>query len=737
MQSGMSWRPREIKDRLLQGGGDRFIRTVRNAGRRVGAGTRGGSKAGGGKARGGVDLHFRGLQEPPEELEAILDDLDATSDPIFAAVESQQPPTYSSRQQQPVTRVEKQSQTTANATTAAFESDPLFVEEDGRQGVSCGATDSEESEDLELDEEEVMKSLKLEAVGENTSQDELFGDESPLSSWGERGRVAPGQQKGTETSMAINNESANNNTHFHGEKPSHILSADTDVPHLEPTLDELLEKGSAALGSRSYSSSPHVPSGSPLAAPSPSSLTSSGELDPSHPLCDSSGSRTLRAAAPSSVRKNLAATHIGFNSTASNSDEKSSVQEQASSSGRPLHHPTPSLSQSPEKNSSTQETRAVTQLSTGEHEDSSRNCSASATPHVADEEDDLFPDDAKAAKSAGVSERLKAAMEDDLFPDDRRVQPDSSESARTVERELDSLDIREDHFSPSPEQQRREKQSQRPSNEHPPTRATARLSPAPSRGLGRPNSAGKMAPPRPPQSPLLASRLKLRQQKEREALGHSTTNSSAVHQQTEGSSPPQHRQNDDTASSTVQPLSKSPPPKTTTDTSETASKYPLSRSPSEPPETVSNPQPLAPQAATDVTTTASLDQTAQEIDNIELPFLPLHVHIPLALILYLYYTFNPFLYLGGLAAGFLLFYLCLGAVFVAYVQREKEEEEGSLSGDPVAQELSAEFMRSMDIRVEDYETRFIVSCFTLGIYCDSQCVCCVCVCVCVYDLVFL
>jgi hypothetical protein len=101
------------------------------------------------------------------------------------------------------------------------------------------------------------------------------------------------------------------------------------------------------------------------------------------------------------------------------------------------------------------------------------------------------------------------------------------------------------------------------------------------------------------------------------------------------------------------------------------------------------------------------EPASQEIDNIELPFLPLHVHLPLALLLYFYYTFNPFSYLAGLAAGFLLFYFCLGAVFVAYVQREEEGAETALAGgDRAAGELSPDFMRSMEIRLEDYHTRF-------------------------------
>lgn len=43
--------------------------------------------------------------------------------------------------------------------------------------------------------------------------------------------------------------------------------------------------------------------------------------------------------------------------------------------------------------------------------------------------------------------------------------------------------------------------------------------------------------------------------------------------------------------------------------------------------------------------------------------------------LYLYYTLNPFVYLAGFLAGFLLFYVVFGSAFVLYVQYSEREKE--------------------------------------------------------------
>ena len=44
-------------------------------------------------------------------------------------------------------------------------------------------------------------------------------------------------------------------------------------------------------------------------------------------------------------------------------------------------------------------------------------------------------------------------------------------------------------------------------------------------------------------------------------------------------------------------------------------------------------------------------------------------------VLYLYYTLNPFVYLAGFLAGFLLFYVVFGSAFVLYVQYSEKEKE--------------------------------------------------------------
>ena len=45
------------------------------------------------------------------------------------------------------------------------------------------------------------------------------------------------------------------------------------------------------------------------------------------------------------------------------------------------------------------------------------------------------------------------------------------------------------------------------------------------------------------------------------------------------------------------------------------------------------------------------------------------------LTLYLYYSLNPFVYLAGFLAGFLLFYITIGSAFVLYVQYSEREKE--------------------------------------------------------------
>jgi hypothetical protein len=46
-----------------------------------------------------------------------------------------------------------------------------------------------------------------------------------------------------------------------------------------------------------------------------------------------------------------------------------------------------------------------------------------------------------------------------------------------------------------------------------------------------------------------------------------------------------------------------------------------------------------------------------------------------ALLLYIYYSLNPFVYLAGFMAGFFLFYITVGTAFVLYVQYSERERE--------------------------------------------------------------
>ena len=50
------------------------------------------------------------------------------------------------------------------------------------------------------------------------------------------------------------------------------------------------------------------------------------------------------------------------------------------------------------------------------------------------------------------------------------------------------------------------------------------------------------------------------------------------------------------------------------------------------------------------------------------------IHFFSTIALYLYYSFNPFVYLAGFIAGFLIFYLITGSAFVLYVQQSEREK---------------------------------------------------------------
>ena len=696
----------------MQGGGDRFIRSVKSASRRVGAGT-----TRGGKGRSGVDLHFKSRQEPAGELEAVLDDLEATSDPIFSggAVGDGEPSLSSSGQREQRRRdrdrATSQHRTATSSNTTAYDGDPLlFPTASEGEGDGGRPTDySEESEDIDLDEAEVMEPLQL-APGK-TTQEELIDRVSPSSSLGE----GEGETTGKKSTLSGNNESANNNTHFQEQQHKQKDTTDGGLPLppalVEPTLEDLLERGSAALLSHSSSSSPHTLPRSPLALED-SPLTSPNEADP---LSHLSTHHSHTTATTNSGGK-PAARHIGFDNNSPSSEEKKGVGIQDVDGQNDLFSdPQPSaLSRSPDKGTHRGENVSSGHCSTpAAQEEVSKDPGESShrSTVVNDEQDDLFPDDRNLSSGSepAVAERMRAALEDDLFPDDSKHLQDSENALSRGK--SDTLVIREDHFSPSPEQQRRGKSNQQYPHP-PPPRPSPQI---PSRGVARQNNLGRTPPPRPPRSPQLASRLRERQSSTHTA----TTAGTAVPVKPSSPHPPRKISGIPTRVSTVRPLSTSPPTtRTLTDPTDDPSQPPpekvsQTKSSSEPPDS-QKPLPQAPaelETASEEPEThtphSASDGTTQEIDSVELPFLPLHVHLPLALLLYFYYTFNPFVYLAGLAAGFLLFYLCLGALFVAYVRREAEET--SHSGDPVARDLSPEFMKSMNIRLEDYETRFTVS----------------------------
>ena len=767
----MSRRARDIRDRFLQSGGDRLIRRVKNASRRVGeaAVTRGGRRT----AKPGVDLHFRGLEEPAGELEAVLDDLDATSDPIFSTAVDKNEQAQQQHQRPTAKRGGGMRPREPPRPSYKTDDDPLFPSDgedsahsaaDGGGGErrlprqATGPTDSEESEDLELDEAvaaEVLESLHL--LAGKMDPEDLFDSESPPSYTAGENVGRGGRDGAIERALAVNNESANNNTHF--QEAGEILPATTTetlssgsipnrddpvgshvVPppqHYEPSLEELLEHGSAALPYRSYSSSPHRPHGSPRAADtdsSPSPLTSSNETDLTHLT---GRSQTLRpTTSHSSSDRQPPVKHFGFDGKSPDSAEKKGVaQEQAETEDDSLFsepHPT---SRSPVKEDGRDTSVSLTP-SGGHPLNSSGVKGAEEEGEVSgkkcprDDSDELFPDDSKLLDDSKVTETVKGPVEDDLFPDDTKLLKHSQKQKKSsvgANSDDNSLEIREDHFSPSPEEQRKNRAPLPPSRPSPPAASSLQ-------STGKPTVTGKkVAPPRPPRSPRLDSRLKLRQQQQEKQKGHSTTITSGT-----SHTPPPSRRLFPTRGSPevarvrdVRALSSSPPSTRRTTTEETDTSQPNSRAsqakaasearPTPQPSLVPHSSQPSPETQPPSTTTLRTESVSDESEiDLELPFLPLHVHLSLSLLLYFYYTLNPFPYLAGLAAGFLLFYLCLGAAFVAYVRREEEEMgEGSKTPGPVDRELSIEFMKSTSIRLEDYESRFIVSLLVVG--CLDRC----------------
>ena len=760
----MSWRAREIKDRLMHSGGDRFIRKVKNASRRVGGAAAAGSR-GRRAAKPGADLHYRGLQEPVGELEAVLDDLDTTSDPIFSGGtagddknEQARPSSSSSssRQHSRGPSEQRDGRTRPKRPPNPFtksDEDPLFPSdgEDGPvtdvrsgAGEATGPTDSEESEDLDLDEAiaaaEVMESLHQ--LARKMGQEELFDSESPPSSSG----IMEGE--GGQEIQAVNNKSANNNTHIQeagetlhptatetlssGGSLTHSQSVGIEPrkqQHYEPSLEELLEHGSAILPSRPYSSSPRLPHGSPRVAAgnesSSSPLTSSNESYPNDHSILSGSNQTLGPTTGRESAGEPSVKHVGFDSKPPDLDEQKGIAPEQAANEKynlfpePSAHTTTSVSPVKDDNS---EDRNVPLGPGGHSVTSSRaqeveneDSTEDGKKYSRDDSDELFPDDAKVSADSKANERTKPTAEDDLFPDDAKLLRSSEASKKSSDKKQKSdkntLEIREDHFSPSPEEQSKNRPA-------PPPAAPSLSSQSP----GKLNTATgkKTAPPRPPRSPKLDSRLKLRQsQQSQSALATASRTPPpprrALLTPTGGSPEASAR-----ARNTHQrPLSSSPPTRRTiineTDAYEQSPNEQLqTKATSEPRDTLqSSVVPHSSQSSVeDLPPRPRAESVSDEteIDSVELPFLPLHVHLPLTLLLYFYYTLNPFYYLAGLGAGFLLFYLCLGALFVAYVQREGEESaEGSRSRGTVARGLSTEFLKSNNLQLEDYKTRFTVS----------------------------
>ena len=702
-------RPMDIKDRIqgkLQGSSAirTGIRTVREASRRAGV-----VSSNRGKAKSGpINLQYKNLQEPVDrDFEAVLDGIGAASDSNFAGSVSRATGKHTSTQHVSEQRTGgggKPSHDSKRTTgTAADDEDTLFPLTTSDAGehvttepplgqaaapdVDTSRTDSEggESEDLELDSEtvDVLKSLNLVDSRANSVDSDTDVREDKV---GEGGDVLGGRK----TKLAVNNESANNNTHIQsGEEMTSSCSSGKSAHKFtqlargeepaqgerEPTLEDLLERGSAALGSRD---SPHC--SSPLSSPprladssSPSPLTSSYEVDP---FCEPPSN-------PFSSR--LAATD---------------VQTHVHTTGTSQKHT--GLASSVNVNRRNFISREGTLKDCDEDlpSDATGTAQGDREPHRTSVENDLFPDDARLLREKH-STSPRVVDEDELFPDDARLLH-SPEASRSSQSQNNALDIREDHFSSTPEEQRKPVKSLGASPPH------------------RQKSTGRVAPPRPPRSPQLNSRLRMRQ-RERNRDEQSPPKSNTLSHFR--SKPPA---SEAAVVKVVRPLestSRGAPTEAETNKrehdsnteahqSEDITTTSSSRAPSTAPQTVTDTQ--GGEGTETVSTTTAITQnisTDTDIDSLELPFMPPTVHLSLGLLLYFYFTFNPFLYLAGLAAGFLAFYLCLGAVFVAYVQKE-EVEAGEMSGSTdqaPGRGPSPEFMRSMSIRLEDYETRFVVS----------------------------
>lgn len=718
-------RPMDIKDRIqgkLQGSSAfrTGIRTVKQASRRAGGNSSSSSKT----KSGSINLQYKSLQEPTDrDFEAVLDAIGTTSDAHFASSLSHTTSKHTSKEhvpsQQTTTKAmdtsEKRSNPSIKSIVAMEDDDPSSVAGIDRDIVidpllgqvivphetEISRTDSEEdegeSEDIELDSEtvDVLKSLNLMDKGLFDSEPLAVSIEHDIEGGGRDSNSSKKGEKegelsgGRKTTLTVN-ELANNNTH------NHNAISSSESPHntthnlttgQEPTLEDLLERGSAALQYRSTSPRHASPLNSPptLADSSSSSpLTSSYEVEPSYNMSNSPA--TTRQTTQPRVQSTIITgqKHIGFNETG-NVTRQNEVTVAREDEDDLFSDAT--LSQSD---------------------------SSSHRTYTDNRESDLFHNGTLNDRATVSKKRDTATItshsagNDELFPDDARLLEHSTTSKQSSDLS-NTLDIREDHFSSSPEEQRKQKIKSQASGSSP------RMSPS-----LKQNSTGRVAPARPPHSPQLVSRLKLRQK------GKTNDKSTKKSTHKTYTVPHSHKQqqpvanNDDTdivkaLGSTLAPAeinqTESIKRQHNTNTNipqETTNSIEI---PSTSPVNIVDSTNLA---ATHTTESVSSQQNTisdTDIDSVELPFLPPNVHLFLCLLLYFYYTFNPFVYLAGLMTGFLVFYLCLGAVFVAYVQKEEEAAAVDLTGsaESLSRGLSAEFMKSMNIRLEDYETRFNVS----------------------------
>lgn len=721
------------------------IRSFRNAGRRPG-----GSASAGGKSKpgSGINLQYKNLQ-PDREFEAVLDDIDASSEPLFTNTikgpnRPVPPPATRSDgstavgHRNPSIKAKRAADTDAlfpssheeDDDRSSHKVDPLLGVVMVAETDSCRTDSEEESDDLELDAEtvDVLESLHLTSKASSSEAAPVISGGSLMEGGNEGGeRVEAGSEEvmreEDKSRLGINNKSANNNTHIHkkeetGEaiatagdahypnvtqtenRDTHNHSTKTGVamaaePDQKPTLDDLLEYGSAALPSHS-SPHPHRRHMSPPPHSPPESSTS--------PLTSSNETDT-HTHISTSIRSQHAATTSDVTGPSTAPQPQAAI---ASHKHRETGNSDGGIKEGPSPMDIPAQSRSV-QTDRVRGDDSLGLSPASDHPLDHSEEEEEVPLHVSAKEKPPYKSRATAEHdEDELFPDDAKLLQDTVVPVQKNSGQLSQnnrLEIRENYFSSSPGEQRKKTESHLTSD----PAASSRRSP------GRQNSSGKVAPPRPPQSPQLVSRLKLRQVKEDRT--HSNSQLHTRHKPPTGVRSDNHTERDGVRS--VQARVGGSEPSNEVNHSEVRGSL-ASEITSPPAESITSSvnsvfcrsvtSPLSPEAVEEQTTslTTSQQQTGDKMTDSEQPLIPLSVHLLIVGLLYFYYTFNPFVYVAGLLAGFLTFYLCLGTVFVAYVQKEEENAEAAVS-ESTATELSPGFMKSMNMNLDDYKTRFVVS----------------------------